>query len=452
MLGSRQDNQDRLFYEFDLDEVVPGDHLLRRIDAVLDLDWLRGELRPYYSHTGRPSVCPELMVRMLVIGYCFSIRSERRLCDEVGLNLAYRWFCRLGIEDKVPDHSTFSVNRHGRFRDGAVFRRVFERVVRRCMEAGLVGGEGFAVDASVIEADASRYQRVDGSEVDWTDDQRAGRPVREYLAALESDNPPINPRQMPKAMSPSDPSAAWTTRGRHKVMFGYSLNYLIDMDHSVIVDVEATPTRISKEVRATETMLERTRRRFGLEPRHIAGDVAYGTGEMLGWLVEHGIEPHIPLWDQSKVAPEGKFTRADFTYDGLRDVYICPAGNELTTSGRVDKTSTLKYLAKRSDCAGCALKPRCTTGRERRLSRDLNQAARDYTQGLMETEAYGQSRTKRKRIETLFGEAKRNLGFTRLRLRGLTGAADEFHLTAIAQNLKRLAKHATGPPIGLQTA
>ena len=146
MLGTRQGIQDRLFYEFDLDEVVPGDHLLRRIDAVLDLDWLRRELRPFYSHTGRPSVCPELMVRMLVIGYCFSIRSERRLCDEVRLNLAYRWFCRLGIEDRVPDHSTFSVNRLGRFRESDVFRRVFESVVRRCMDAGLVGGEGFAVD------------------------------------------------------------------------------------------------------------------------------------------------------------------------------------------------------------------------------------------------------------------------------------------------------------------
>ncbi len=148
----------------------------------------------------------------------------------------------------MPDHSTFSVNRHGRFRDSDLFRRVFETVVKRCMAAGLVGGEGFAVDASVIEADASRFQRVDGSEVDWTDGQRASRPVREYLVALEGDNPPINPRQKPRTLSPSDPALAWTTRGRNKVMFGYNLNYQIDMDHAVIVDVEATPTRISKEV------------------------------------------------------------------------------------------------------------------------------------------------------------------------------------------------------------
>ena len=159
------------------------------------------------------------------------------------------------------------------------------------MTAGLVGGEGFAVDASVIEANASRFQRVEGFEVDWTDEQRASRPVQEYLVALESENPPINPRQQPKAMSPSDPCAAWTTRGRHKVMFGYSLNYLIDMEHSVILDVEATPTRISKEVDATETMLERTEERFALKPQRLAGDVAYGTGERLRWLVDHVIDP-----------------------------------------------------------------------------------------------------------------------------------------------------------------
>jgi transposase len=293
MMGAPIGRQERLFYEFDLEEMVPGDHLLRKVDAVLDLSWLRGEMKAHYNHLGCPSVCPELMVRMLLVGYCYSIRSERRLCQEVKMNLAYRWFCGLGLEDKVPHHSTFSVNRLGRFRDSDILRTVFEEVVCRCMTAGLVGGEGFAVDASVIEANASRFQRVEGSEIGWTDEQRARRPVEEYLAALASDDPPINPKQKPKALSPSDPAAAWTTRGRHKVMFGYSLNYLIDMENSVIVDVEATPTRISKEVDAAEAMIERVAERFALKPDHVAGDVAYGTGEMLGWLVDQEIDPHI---------------------------------------------------------------------------------------------------------------------------------------------------------------
>jgi transposase len=446
MMGQVVGQQDRLFYEFNLEDRIPANHLLRRIDAVLDLTWLRSELSPFYSHTGCPSIDPELMIRMLLVGYCYSIRSERRLCQEVELNLAYRWFCRLGLEDRVPNHSTFSVNRHGRFRDSDILRLVFENVVRRCMEAGLVAGEGFAVDASVIEADASRFQRIEGAEIDWSEEQLACRAIKEYVDALESENAPINPDRKPKAMSPTDPISAWTTRGRHKVMFGYSLNYLIDMENAVIVDVEATPTRISKEIDATETMIERTQDRFALKPRHVAGDVAYGTGEMLGWLVDRDIDPHVPVWDQSEVTAEGKFTRADFAYEKDRDLYICPGGKELKTSGTVHDGTTIKYIAMRSDCTQCPLKPKCTTGRERRISRDVNQEARDYTRALMETDAYKHSRSQRKKIERLFGEAKHIHALVRLRLRGLSGAKDEFLLTATVQNLKRLAKHAIRPP------
>ena len=446
MMGPAVGRQDRLFYEFDLEDVVPGDHLLRRIDAVLDLSWLRAEMASHYSHLGCPSVCPELMLRMLLVGYCFSIRSERRLCQEVKLNLAYRWFCGLGLEDTVPHHSTFSVNRHGRFRDSDILRKVFEEVVCSCMKAGLVGGEGFAIDASVIEANASRFQRVKGSEVDWTDKQRATRPVQEYLLALESENSPLNPEHKPKAMSPSDPASAWTTRGRYKVMFGYSLNYVIDMESPVILDVEATPTRLSLEIEATETMVERIEDNFGLKPKRFAGDIAYGNGKTLGWLVERDIEPHIPVWDRSVSASAGKFSRDDFVFDQDRNVYICPAQKDLKTSGTVYDGTTLRYLAKRSDCAACPLKPQCTTSLERRVSRDVNQDARDYAQSLMRSEAYAESSVERKKIEVLFGEAKHILSMDRLRLRGLSGARDEFLLTATVQNLKRLVAHVTIPP------
>ena len=446
MLGAPVGRQDRLFYEFCLEDRVPPDHLLRKIDAVLDLSWLRGALKAHYSDIGRPSVCPELMIRMLLVGYCYSIRSERRLCQEVELNLAYRWFCRLGLEDQVPDHSTFSVNRHGRFRESDILRQVFEEVVCGCMKAGLVGGEGFAVDASVIEANASRFQRVEGAEVDWTPEQRASRPVQEYLVALESENSPTNPEREPKAMSPSDPAAAWTTRGRHKVMFGYSLNYLIDMKEPVILDVEATPTRISKEVDATETMVERTEERFDLKPDHIAGDVAYGTGELLGGLVGRDIDPHIPVWDKSR-RKDGTFSRADFSYDKERDLYICPGAKTLKTTGRVHDGKTLYYRASKLDCEACPLKARCCPkSPARRISRDVNEEARDYTRSLMQTEAYALSRSQRKKIERLFAEVKRILALTRLRLRGRTGAKDEFLLIATVQNLKRLAKHSTIPP------
>ncbi len=446
MMGEQLGRQDRLFYEFCLEDVVPADHLLRRIDAVLDLSWLRDELAPFYSHTGCPSVDPELMIRMLLVGYCYSIRSERRLCSEVEVNLAYRWFCRLGLEDRVPHHSTFSVNRHGRFRESDVLRQVFESVVRRCMDARLVKGEGFAVDASVIEADASRFKRVEDSEVAWTDAQRASRPVREYLAALNGEHSPTNPERAPKALSPADPAAAWTTRGRHKVMFGYSLNYLIDMAHAVIVDVEATPTRITKEVDATEIMVERTEQRFGLKPDHLAADVAYGTGEMLDWLIERKIEPHIPIKDMSK-RKDGTLSREDFVFDAQRDVYVCPQGKTLKTTGRVFVGNTLYYRASKLDCDQCPLKTRCCPNSPaRRIPRDVNEAARDHSRALMWTEAFLQSRRERKKIETRFGDLKWNLGRTRLRLRGPSGARDEFLLLATVQNLRRLAKLVAIPP------
>jgi transposase len=446
MMGAPVGRQDRLFYEFDLEDMVPGDHLLRRIDAVLDLSWLRDEMKAHYSHLGCPSICPELMMRMLLVGYCYSIRSERRLCQEVKMNLAYRWFCGLGLEDKVPHHSTFSVNRLGRFRDGDILRKVFEDVVCGCMTAGLVGGEGFAVDASVIEANASRFHRVEGASIEWTDKELARRPVAEFVAALESENPTINPERPPKALSPTDPSAAWTTRGRHKVMFGYSLNYLIDMEGSVIVDVEATPTRISKEVDAAETMIDRTKERFALKPKHIAGDVAYGTGEMLGKLVARDIDPHIPVWDKSN-RDDGTFSRADFIYDEERDLYTCPGAKLLKTTGRLHSDNTYRYIASKYDCDACALKPKCCPNMPaRRIPRDPNEAARDYTRALMETEAYADSSADRKKIEALFGEAKHILSMVRLRLRGLTGARDEFLLTATVQNLKRLAAHTTRAP------
>ena len=450
MMGRQDADQRRFFYDFCLDDHVPRDHLLRRIDAVLDLGAVRAQLKPFYSHTGRPSVDPELMMRMLIVGYCYGIRSERRLCDEVHVNLAYRWFCRLGLENTVPDHSTFSLNRHGRFRESDAFRLMFESVLRRCMAAGLVGGEGFAIDASVLEADASRYHGLAPDEIDWNDPALDTRAAREYLAALD---PTPNPaRKPPKVISPSDPAAAWTAKANKRVQFGYGLNYLIDNDHAIIVDVEATPARTYDEVLATRTMIDRTARRFGLKPRRLAADTAYGTGKSLAWLIEHHIEPHIPVWDMSR-RNDGTFARADFIYDHQNDRYICPAGKTLTTTGTLHSDNTYRYIALKRDCDRCPLKAKCCPKQpSRRIPRDPNEDARDYARSLADTEPYELSRRQRKKVEMLFAHLKRHLGFERLRLRGLSGANDEFLLAATVQNLRRLAKLTAIPPPKPQTA
>jgi transposase len=263
MMG-RRGEQWSLFYQFRLDERVPKDHLLRRIDGFVTtaLADIHERLEPYYSEIGRPSVDPELMIRMLIVGYCYGLRSERRLTQEVELHLAYRWFCRLDLEDKVPHHSTFSENRLHRFRDSDVFRHVFERVVAICMVAGLVKGEGFAVDASVMEANASRYHGKAPDEIVWAEPERQTRAVKEYLAALEAEVEPNPDRKPPKVISPSDPCSAWTAKANKRVQFGYGLNYLVDTENAVIVDVEPTPARTYDEVESTKTMLDRTEHRL----------------------------------------------------------------------------------------------------------------------------------------------------------------------------------------------
>jgi len=443
MMGE-QAAPERLFYDFCLEEHVPSGHVLRQIDRVLDLSEVRGQLKPFYSHTGRPSVDPELMIRMLLIGYCFGIRSERRLCEETHLNLAYRWFCRLGLEGQVPDHSTFSLNRHGRFRQSDAFRLLFESVVRRCMAEGLVGAEGFAVDASVLEADASRYRGKAPEEIDWSDPKLNTRAAREYLAAL--DPAPDPSRKTPKVVSPADPSSAWTAKANKRVLFGYGLNYLIDTAHAIIVDVEATPARAHDEVAATKRMLLRTRRRMGLKPKRLAADTAYGTGALLGWLVNQRIAPHVPVWDKSH-RRDGTFSRADFAFDNKGDVYFCPRRKILETTGRPTKEGTLLYRASTLDCGPCPLKPQCCPHMPaRKIPRDVHEEARDKARSLAGTPAFERSRNERKKIEMLFAHLKRHLGFERLRLRGLTGASDEFLLAATVQNLRRLAKLTPIPP------
>src|ERR1700731_2858430 len=250
MMGHRQIEQAALFYEFSLERHIPADHLLRSIDRFVEFEDLRRELAPFYSEMGRPSIDPELLIRMLIVGYCFGIRSERRLCDEVHLNLAYRWFCRLGLDGAVPDHSTFSKNRHGRFRDSDLLRRSFETVLQRCIEEGLVGGEGFAVDASLIQADASDRPRVEGAA--GLPPDAAGRAVEEYLAVLDDAAFGAATEVTPKFIAPADPATRWTAAHRGPAFFAYSANYLIDTDHAIIVDVEPTPAIRQAEILAAK--------------------------------------------------------------------------------------------------------------------------------------------------------------------------------------------------------
>jgi transposase len=324
MMGRQERGQGQFFYSFDLDKVVPPDHLVRQIDGILDLTWVHKELEPHYSHTGRPSIDPVLMIRMLILGYVFAIRSERRLCSEVQVNLAYRWFCKLGVEDSIPDHSVFCRARHERFRESDALRRVFEGVVAKCIAAGLVGGEAFSIDASLIKADVDKKKRMPGDQpIAWPKAEEASRAVREYLTALdaarsnEADDDKDSDgssgsgsRSKPaKEVSLTDPQAAWVTRPGVDPFFAYDANYLIDNKVGIIVDAEGSRANRAVEIAVTRTMVERVRRRFDLRPQRLAGDTVYGAVRLLKWLVDRKITPHVPVWDKS-ARHDGTFSRA----------------------------------------------------------------------------------------------------------------------------------------------
>jgi transposase len=435
MMGERQVDQGALFYKFSLDRHVPADHMLRAIDPFIDLEGVRAHLAPFYSSTGRPSIDPELLIRMLLVGYCFGIRSERRLCEEVHLNLAYRWFCRLGLDGEVPDHSTFSKNRHGRFRDSDLLRQLFETVVRRCMAEGLVGGEGFAVDASLIKADANRQSGTDGAK--GLDPEVTNRATQEYLAVLDDAAFGAATPVVPKYLAPADPASRWTGANGGMAFYAYSTNYLIDLKHAVIVDVEASTAIRQAEVTACKTMIVRAKAHFDLHPDRLAADTAYGSAEMLNWLVnDQRIEPHVPVFDKSE-RTDGTLSRADFAYDVETDAYTCPTGKPLRRRRRLFKTprpealsdDTIRYRASKHDCDACPLKARCCPNTPaRKVTRSIHEAARDQARAIAQTEAYLVSRRERKKVEMLFAHLKRILKLDRLRLRGPCGAHDEFLL------------------------
>ena len=352
------------------------------------------------------------------------------------------------------NHSTFSKNRHGRFRDSSLFRWLFNEVLRRCMDAGLVKGEGFAVDASVIKADASRQRGVSGNEeVNWRDPSLSTRAVREYLEALDKE---ALAEALPKRLSLTDPLSRWTAAPGGPAFFAYSTNYLIDVEHGVIMDVEPTPAHLTAEVESTKTMIERVEEQFDIKPDRLIGDTAYGTAPMLAWMVnEKDIEPHVPVWDKTE-RKNGSLAISNFQRDEDAQGYRCSAGHALRSEWRafknqrshVTKADTIIFRSRQTDCSKCSMKERCCPNTSfRKIARSVHEAARNVARRIAATPQYVCSRHERKKVEMLFAHLKRILRLDRLRLRGMTGANDEFTLAAAVQNLRRLAKLTSqGPP------
>jgi transposase len=443
MMG-RQTRSESLFYYFRLEDQVPENHLLRLIDRHVSFDFVHEKLRETYSETGRPSVDPEVLLRILLIGYLYGITSERKLVEELRMHLAWRWFTGLGFDQEIPHHSTFSKNRHGRFQESKLFHQLFEEIVQQCMKAGLVQGEHLSVDGSFIQANASNASRIPREQL--AEAARVKGTVHEYLTELEQENgngePPTHQQDR---VSTTDPDATYASKGCMVATLGYFDNYLVDNHSCVIVDVQATAARLSQESVAARDMITRFAERRGSPPQTLAADTTYGNGELLHWLEERGITPQIPV----KECPLGKsdlYGVERFTYQPENNSYVCPEGKQLTYVGINPRNRTHLYASTLKRCRDCSQKAQCTRGRYRMLAIHIHEGARQRARARAKTPAFAIALRARKKVEALFAELKNQIGLRRLRLRRMKWVREQFFLAATAQNLKRLVRFLARPP------
>jgi transposase len=435
MMGSHS-RSESLFYYFQIEDQVPENHLLRLIDRHVSFDFVRAKLKDLYSDTGRPSIDPELLLRMLLVGYLYGVTSERKLVEELRMHLAWRWFTGLGFDQDIPHHSTFSKNRHGRFQESSLFRELFEEIVTRCVESGLVKGEHMSVDGSFIQANADHHSRVPREQL--AEVAKVNRTVREYLAELEQENPVEAPVPQQEQVSTTDPDSTYATKGG-PARLGYYNNYLVDNSSCVIVGVQATPARLSHESLAARDMIERYRERYGYLPQKLAADNTYGNGELLQWLDERGIDPYIRVKHTAIPNPD-LYGIDKFTYVPEQNCYVCPEGKLLKYNG-INKTNrTHLYHSTAKRCRGCSQKAQCTTGKYRVVQIHTCESARQRAHALAQTPEFAISQRARRKVEALFAELKNYIGLRRLRLRRMRFVREQFYLAATAQNLKRLVR------------
>jgi transposase len=442
MMGQHA-RSETLFYYFTLDEYIPENHLLRLIDKHISFAFVRERLKDSYSDTGQPSIDPELLLRILLIGYLYGITSERKLVEELGMHLAWRWFTGLGFDQPIPHHSTFSKNRHGRFLESNLFRQLFEEIVARCLQSGLVKGDHLSVDGSFIEADATRSSRIGREQLPAV--AQVNRTVREYLSELEQDNP-VEPVHEQERVSTTDPDSTYATKGGGPARLGYYDNYLIDNRSCIIVDVQATAARLSQETVAAQDMITRFTERRGSRPESIAADTTYGNGEFLDWLLQRGITPYMRTRESILKKNSGVYGTEHFIHEPETNTYRCPEGKQLTYVGVNGRNRTHLYKATAKRCRGCPQKEQCTHGVYKTIAIHIHEPARQQARELAQTPAFEISQRARKKVEALFAELKNQIGLRRLRLRRMKFIREQFFLAAAAQNLKRLVRFLAKAP------
>jgi len=439
-----------LFYYFRLEDQVPENHLLRLIEKHISFGFVRERLKDSYSETGRPSIDPELLLRILLIGYLYGIASERKLVEELRMHLAWRWFTGLGFDQEIPHHSTFSKNRHGRFQESKLFEQLFEEIVRQCVEVGLVQGKHLSVDGSFVEANAAKESRIPREQL--VEAAQVNHTVRQYLVELEEQNPVEEPVHQQDRVSSTDPDSTYATKGGTPARLGYYDNYLVDNHSCVIVGVQATAARMSQETVAAQDMIARFAQWQGRTPVSVAADTTYGNGEFLQWLLERDITPYMRTRDSVHRKKSPFYGPERFTYLPESNSYRCPAGQPLNYGGRNARNRTYAYIGTRKRCGACSQKAQCTSGAFRCLAIHMDEPARQRARELANTPQFANAQRERKKVEALFAELKNQIGLRRLRLRRLKFVREQFFLAAAAQNIKRLVRFLSQPTTPMLTA
>jgi transposase len=450
MMG-RHDRSEALFYYFRLEDQIPENHLLRLIEKHISFEFVRERLKDSYSESGRPSIDPELLLRILLIGYLYGVTSERKLVEELRMHLAWRWFTGLGFDQEIPHHSTFSKNRHGRFQESKLFEQLFEQIVRQSVEAGLVRGDNLSVDGSFVEANAAKESRIPREQL--AEVAQVKRTVRQYLEELEKQNPLEEPVHEQDQVSTTDPDSTYATKGGTPARLGYYDNYLVDNHSCVIVGVQATAARMSQETVAAQEMIARFAQWQGREPASVAADATYGNGEFLQWLLDRSITPYMRTRDSALRKNSPFYGPERFTYLPESNSYLCPAGEQLNYVGLNVRNRAHAYIGSGKRCGACSQKAQCTSGRYKYLAIHMHEPARQRARDLANTPAFATAQRQRKKVEALFAQLKNLIGLRRLRLRRMKIVREQFLLAATAQNIKRLVRFLSQPttPVLLAT-
>ena len=410
----------------------------------ISLAFVRERLKDSYSETGRPSIDPELLLRILLIGYLYGITSERRLVEELRMHLAWRWFTGLGFDQEIPHHSTFSKNRHGRFQESKLFEQLFEQIVKQCMEVVLVRGDNLSVDGSFVEANAAKESRIPREQL--AEAAQVKQTLRQYLSELEEQNPVEEPVHEQEQVSTTDPDSTYATKGGTPARLGYYDNYLVDNASCVIVGVQGTAARMSQETVAAQEMITRFVQWQGRGPASVVADATYGNGEFLQWLMERDITPYMRTRDSALRKNSPLYGPERFTYLPASNRYLCPAGEQLNYVGLNVRNRAHAYIGSGKRCGACSQKAQCTSGRYKYLAIHIHEPARQRARELVNTPEFANAQRQRKKVEALFAELKNQIGLRRLRLRRMKFVREQFFLAAAAQNIKRLVRFLSQAP------